>query len=114
MLKPRPVPLPTSFVVKNGSKIFARIAEHLGQPSLAGRFVLTAGLGGMGGAQPLAARMAGATTLVVEVDPARIEKVLVRLAPGLTRPGPLDGGQPSGSTMTSYSNQADRCAPICS
>ena len=41
--------------------------------SLAGRFVLTAGLGGMGGAQPLAATMAGASILVVECQPSRIE-----------------------------------------
>src|SRR5262249_43024246 len=37
-------------------------------------WVLTAGLGGMGGAQPLAATMAGLSCLAVEVDPARIEK----------------------------------------
>ena len=42
--------------------------------SLAGRFVLTAGLGGMGGAQPLAGRMAGAAILCVEIDPQRVEK----------------------------------------
>jgi urocanate hydratase len=63
-------------VIQGTYEIFARIAERLGASTLAGRFVLTAGLGGMGGAQPLAARMAGATTLVVEVDPARIEKRL--------------------------------------
>jgi urocanate hydratase len=44
--------------------------------SLAGKFVLTGGLGGMGGAQPLAATMNGAVFLGVEVDPARIEKRL--------------------------------------
>jgi urocanate hydratase len=63
-------------VIQGTYEIFARIAEQAGVPNLAGRFVLTAGLGGMGGAQPLAARMAGAATLVVEVDPARIEKRL--------------------------------------
>jgi urocanate hydratase len=63
-------------VIQGTYEIFARVAERLGQASLAGRFVLTAGLGGMGGAQPLAARMAGATTLVVEVDPARIARRL--------------------------------------
>src|SRR5438105_4070358 len=47
--------------------------KHFGG-SLRGRFVLTAGLGGMGGAQPLAATMQGATALVVEVDQSRIEK----------------------------------------
>ncbi len=40
------------------------------------RWVLTAGLGGMGGAQPLAATMAGLSCLCVEVDPARIQKRL--------------------------------------
>ena len=63
-------------VIQGTYEIFARIAEKMGLPNLAGRFVLTAGLGGMGGAQPLAARMAGATTLVIEIDPARIEKRL--------------------------------------
>ena len=50
--------------------------EHFGSPSLAGRTVLTAGLGGMGGAQPLAATLTGAAILCVEVDPARIERRL--------------------------------------
>jgi urocanate hydratase len=49
--------------------------KHFGG-SLAGRFVLTSGLGGMGGAQPLAATMQGAVILAVEVDEARIDKRL--------------------------------------
>jgi urocanate hydratase len=49
--------------------------RHFGG-SLRGRFVLTAGLGGMGGAQPLAATMQGAAALIVEVDEARIDKRL--------------------------------------
>src|SRR5687767_13714789 len=44
--------------------------------SLSGRLVVTAGLGGMGGAQPLAATMNGAAALVIEVDRARIERRL--------------------------------------
>ncbi len=47
--------------------------KHFGG-SLAGRFLLTAGLGGMGGAQPLAGTLAGAAILCVEVDRARIER----------------------------------------
>jgi urocanate hydratase len=43
---------------------------------LRGRFLLTAGLGGMGGAQPLAATMQGAAALVIEVDESRIDKRL--------------------------------------
>ena len=49
--------------------------KHFGG-SLDGKFVLTGGLGGMGGAQPLAATMNDAVFLGVEVDPARIEKRL--------------------------------------
>src|SRR5256886_14987357 len=47
--------------------------KHFGG-NLRGRFVLTAGLGGMGGAQPLAATMQGAASLIVEVDQSRIQK----------------------------------------
>ena len=46
--------------------------QHFGG-SLRGRWILTAGLGGMGGAQPLAAVMAGASCLAIECDPARID-----------------------------------------
>jgi urocanate hydratase len=49
--------------------------KHFGG-SLDGKLILTGGLGGMGGAQPLAATMNGALFLGVEVDPARIEKRL--------------------------------------
>ncbi|MBI3178675.1 MAG: urocanate hydratase, partial [Deltaproteobacteria bacterium] len=49
---------------------------HFGSADLAGRTLLTAGLGGMGGAQPLAATMAGAAILAVEVDASRIARRL--------------------------------------
>ncbi len=49
--------------------------KHFGG-SLEGRLVVSGGLGGMGGAQPLAAVMAGATFLAADIDPARIEKRL--------------------------------------
>src|SRR5438067_6937995 len=49
--------------------------RHFGG-SLAGRLFVTAGLGGMGGAQPLAATMNGAAALVIEVDPQRIARRL--------------------------------------
>lgn len=48
-------------------------AQHFGG-NLAGRIVLTGGLGGMGGAQPLAVTMNGGVCLAVEVDPARVER----------------------------------------
>src|SRR5579859_867733 len=47
--------------------------QHYGG-NLAGKWILTSGLGGMGGAQPLAATMAGASMLAVECQPSRIEK----------------------------------------
>ena len=63
-------------IVQGTFETFAATArKHFGG-SLEGKFVLTGGLGGMGGAQPLAATMNGAVFLGVEVDPARIEKRL--------------------------------------
>jgi len=47
---------------------------HFGSPDLSGRVILTGGLGGMGGAQPLAASMAGAVSLNIEVDPQRAQR----------------------------------------
>src|SRR5438128_1083586 len=51
-------------------------ARSASEAPLSGRLVVTAGLGGMGGAQPLAATMNGAAFLGVDVDPARIERRL--------------------------------------
>jgi urocanate hydratase len=63
-------------IVQGTFETFAAAArKHFGG-SLEGKFILTGGLGGMGGAQPLAATMNGAVFLGVEVDPARIEKRL--------------------------------------
>ena len=61
-------------VIQGTYEIFMRIAAQYFEGSLAGRFILTAGLGGMGGAQPLAGRLAGAAILCVDVDPERIAK----------------------------------------
>ncbi len=67
----------TQGILQGTYQTFAAAAErHFGAPDLAGRTILTAGLGGMGGAQPLAATMAGAAILCVEVDPSRIERRL--------------------------------------
>jgi urocanate hydratase len=67
----------TQGILQGTYQTFAAAAEkHFGTPDLNGRTILTAGLGGMGGAQPLAATMAGAAILCVEVDPARIERRL--------------------------------------
>ncbi|MDB5579669.1 MAG: urocanate hydratase [Bradyrhizobium sp.] len=67
-------------VIQGTYEILMRIAERHFGGDLAGRFVLTAGLGGMGGAQPLAGRMAGAAILCIEVDENRIGK---RIAAGM-------------------------------
>jgi len=58
---------------------FSGAADRYFGGSLAGRTILTAGCGGMGGAQPLAGKMAGAAILVVDVNPARLER---RIATG--------------------------------
>jgi urocanate hydratase len=66
-------------ILQGTYETFGAVARRHFGGSLAGRFVLTAGLGGMGGAQPLAATMNGAAILGVEVDEARVDK---RLATG--------------------------------
>ena len=63
-------------ILQGTYETFAACAAQHFHGSLAGRFLLTAGLGGMGGAQPLAATMNGAACLVVEVDLDRIQKRL--------------------------------------
>jgi urocanate hydratase len=63
-------------VLQGTYEILARVAERLGSPDLRGRFFLTAGLGGMGSAQPRAASMLGAASIVVEVDGERAAKRL--------------------------------------
>jgi len=64
----------TQGILQGTYETFAAMARaHFGG-SLAGRWILTGGMGGMGGAQPLAATMNGAAILVVEVDPKRIER----------------------------------------
>ena len=63
-------------IVQGTYETFAECGrQHFGG-SLAGRWILTGGLGGMGGAQPLAGVFAGACVLAVECQPSRIEKRL--------------------------------------
>jgi urocanate hydratase len=67
----------TQGILQGTYQTFAAAGEkHFGSPDLSGRTILTAGLGGMGGAQPLAGTMAGAVVLCVEVDRSRIERRL--------------------------------------
>lgn len=63
-------------IVQGTYETFAEMGrQHFGG-DLTGKWILTAGLGGMGGAQPLAATMAGASMLAIECQPDRIEKRL--------------------------------------
>ncbi|MCS6920345.1 MAG: urocanate hydratase [Elioraea sp.] len=66
-------------IVQGTYETFAEVGRRHYGGDLSGRWILTAGLGGMGGAQPLAAVFAGASLLAVECQPSRIEK---RLATG--------------------------------
>jgi urocanate hydratase len=66
-------------IVQGTYETFGAVARRHFGGSLAGRLVVTAGLGGMGGAQPLAATMQGAVMLAFDVDESRIDK---RLATG--------------------------------
>src|SRR5512146_1204081 len=61
----------TQGILQGTYETLGSLAAQRGWPSLKGKFVLTAGRGGMGGAQPLALTMNGGVGLVVEVDPAR-------------------------------------------
>jgi urocanate hydratase len=60
-------------IVQGTYETFAELGRRHYNGDLSGRWILTAGLGGMGGAQPLAAVMAGASCLAVECQPSRIE-----------------------------------------
>jgi urocanate hydratase len=66
----------TQGILQGTYQTFAAIAEQHFGGTLAGTLTLTAGLGGMGGAQPLAITMNGGVALCVEVDPQRIERRL--------------------------------------
>jgi urocanate hydratase len=60
-------------IVQGTWETFVEMGRRHYGGSLAGRWILTAGLGGMGGAQPLAATLAGASCLAIECQPSRIE-----------------------------------------
>jgi len=64
----------TQGILQGTYETFAALAQLKGWSSLKGKFVLTAGLGGMGGAQPLAITMNEGIGLIVEVDPQRAER----------------------------------------
>jgi urocanate hydratase len=60
-------------IVQGTYETFVEVGRQHYGGSLTGRWILTGGLGGMGGAQPLAATMAGASMLAIECQPSRIE-----------------------------------------
>jgi urocanate hydratase len=60
-------------IIQGTYETFVELGRRHYGGDLAGRWILTAGLGGMGGAQPLAATMAGASLLAIECQPSRIE-----------------------------------------
>ncbi|WP_447984835.1 urocanate hydratase [Nitrospira sp. Nam74] len=64
----------TQGIVQGTYETFAAAADRHFGGNLSGRFILTGGMGGMGGAQPLAATMNGAVMLCVEVNPAKISR----------------------------------------
>src|SRR3990170_3945769 len=64
----------TQGILQGTYETLGSLARQHGWPSLKGKFVLTAGLGGMGGAQPLAITMNEGVGLIVEVDPARARR----------------------------------------
>jgi urocanate hydratase len=66
----------TQGILQGTYETLAALARRHFDGTLSGRLVVTAGLGGMGGAQPLAVTMNGGVALVVEVDPSRIERRL--------------------------------------
>jgi urocanate hydratase len=79
----------TQGILQGTYEVFAAIAQRRFGGSLAGTLTLTAGCGGMGGAQPLAVTMNGGACLIVDVDPARLRR---RVATGYldTVAGSLD------------------------
>ena len=92
----------TQGILQGTYETFGGLARQQGWRSLKGKLVLTAGLGEMGGAQPLAVTMNEGVGLLVEVDPWRIERRLEHSLAGRghRRPGRGDdlggGGQGQG------------------
>jgi urocanate hydratase len=95
----------TQGILQGTYETFAALARHRFGGSLRGRLVVTAGLGGMGGAQPLAITMNGGAALCVEVDLRRIER---RITTGYLdeRAGSLD------DALRRLRDAASRGAPL--
>ena len=101
-------------ILQGTYQTFAAAGEkHFGSPDLRGRTILTAGLGGMGGAQPLAGTMAGAAILCVEVDPhadrAPARDALPRRGGGLARRRARASARRGGRAAAALGRAAREC-----
>ena len=117
----------TQGILQGTFQTFAAVADQRFDGSLSGRLVLTAGLGGMGGAQPLAITMNGGVALCVEIDPARVERrqregyldeqadslddALARCAAAVADARPLSVGVVA-NAADAFAQLLDRDAPI--
>ena len=72
----------TQGILQGTYETLGSLAQQAGWDSLKGKLVLTAGLGGMGGAQPLAVTMNEGVALIVEIDPHRAARRLRKTLPG--------------------------------
>ena len=98
-------------IVQGTYETFAEVGRQHYGGDLAGRWILTGGLGGMGGAQPLAATMAGASMLAVECQPRRIE---MRLRTQLPRSAGERPRRSAGDDRAIAPGQASRFRSACS
>ncbi len=96
----------TQGILQGTYETFAALAEKHFAGTLAGRMVVSAGLGGMGGAQPLAVTMNGGAVICVEVDPHRIQR---RLRHRLSR---QEGGDPGGGPLPGAGGRGAKGAPL--
>ena len=117
----------TQGILQGTFQTFAAVADQRFDGSLAGRLVLTAGLGGMGGAQPLAITMNGGVALCVEINPSRVERrlregyldeqadslddALARCAAAVSEARPLSVGV-VGNAAEAFPDLLDRDAPV--
>ena len=62
------------YIYKIDPTFVAAAKKHFGVTNLSGKLVLTSGLGGMGGAQPLSVTMAGGVAICIEIDENRVER----------------------------------------
>ncbi len=98
-------------IVQGTYETFVEIGRRHYGGDLSGKWILTAGLGGMGGAQPLAATMAGASLLAVECQASRIE---MRLRTGyLDAPG-ARSRRSAGDDRQNPAAARSRCRSVCS